>query len=287
MIDISSFQICLAPLPHEIKVLAPFVMRFDNLFRMYYSACDSGLNHSGAIKSAISSDCLSWNREPGFRMLPDEAERVIGMCVIKLDDGSFRMYYHARISNNPGKIYSAISQDGFAWEKEPGVRVSSDNDDLGSPYCVQLKDGSFRLYFHFYTNFSRLSSKRNIASAISSDGINFEIEDGVRVEQTDDDERYAVYAPSVVEKDDSWSMYYGAWADQKAGCIKRTVSADGLLWEESKEVILAPGSFQDFLIVSEPCVVRRDGFRDVVFFEFLDVSRQWKIGSVELDETQS
>ncbi len=56
----------------------------------------------------------------------------------------------------------------FEWIKDAGIRVS----DGSVPYIYRLKDGRFRLYY---------CGAGGILSAISSDGLNFERESGVRI----------------------------------------------------------------------------------------------------------
>lgn len=56
----------------------------------------------------------------------------------------------------------------FEWTKDPGTRVS----DGSVPYVHRLKDGRFRLYY---------CGAGGILSSISTDGLNFEKEPGVRI----------------------------------------------------------------------------------------------------------
>ena len=111
----------------------------DGRFRMYYagplSPSVSGARH--AIKSAVSADGLNWTVESGIRLLgdgdgdggPDGApanEGVVnGPRVIRLSDGTYRMYYQA---NTLGfippdyRVKSATSTDGLTFARE-GTRV--------------------------------------------------------------------------------------------------------------------------------------------------------------------
>ena len=64
-------------------------------------------------------------------------------------------------------LSAALSAPGEEWTKEPGIRVGSGN----VPFVFPLDDGRFRLFF---------CGQGGIRSAISTDGLNFSIEAGVR-----------------------------------------------------------------------------------------------------------
>ena len=58
-------------------------------------------------------------------------------CVIKIDEGLYRMYYEARTANKNGLIKSAISFDGQTWKEEKGVRIGNlDFYSYGTPFCL-------------------------------------------------------------------------------------------------------------------------------------------------------
>ena len=56
-------------------------------------------------------------------------------------------------------------------------------------------------------------SQSHIRSALSVDGLNFEMEEGLRVAQESPLEAYGLYAAEVLWLEDtaSWRMYYAAW----------------------------------------------------------------------------
>ena len=56
-------------------------------------------------------------------------------------------------------------------------------------------------------------SQSHIRSALSADGLHFEMEEGLRVAQESPLEAYGLYAAEVLWLEDtaSWRMYYAAW----------------------------------------------------------------------------
>lgn len=90
--------------------------------------------------------------------------------IIQLDDGKFRAYFMFG-----GNIQSAISQDGKTFVLEDGIRIVG-----GHPAVVKLPDGKIRLYYAS-SIMSFTNNTRDILSAISTDGINFTQEEGVRL----------------------------------------------------------------------------------------------------------
>jgi len=138
-----------------------------------------------AIHSAISSDGLNWQEE-GARLSPGGAWDSWQVCnpeVVRLKDGSYRMYYTGEDNLRRRRILSATSVDGLVWERE-GLRldlssIEGEASDGSDANLVLLPDHSFRIYF---TANDSLDSSRKIRSAHSFDGLNFKIEEGLRLE---------------------------------------------------------------------------------------------------------
>ena len=103
------------------------------------------------------------------------------------------------------------------------------------------------------------------------DGLNFEIEPGVRIAQETERETYAVYAPEVVRLGDgSFRMFYAGWAEGIDGGIFTAVSDDGIEWTKSPEPLLDLDSPLDRGMVSEPCVIELPDGRCRMFYEARD-----------------
>lgn len=115
----------------------------------------------------------------------------------------------------------------FEWTKDSGTRVSGG----GVPYIYKLKDGKFRLYY---------CVKEGIVSAVSSDGLNFEKEAGVRIAQVSGfgNHESMVCDPTIVDlPDGTIRMYYkgatGAGGPGKAVHeVFSAVSSDGLNFQK-------------------------------------------------------
>jgi hypothetical protein len=138
-----------------------------------------------------------WIREPGPRVEGDrplDESKVQAPGVVALPGGGFRLFYTAIGPAKPyprcqGYILSAVSDDGVAFRKEPGIRLAPREDIPWMsrrtlvPAVTPLPDGRWRMYFE-----SRGPATRPtvICSAISSDLLAWTLEDGIRLERPDD-----------------------------------------------------------------------------------------------------
>src|SRR3989344_4696201 len=184
----------------------PFIHKLkDGRVRLYY--CENS-----GILSAISNDGLTFTKEQGVRISPGTGFelQVCDPTMVDLLDGKMRMYYKGADSQNAGpgqsihKIYSAISSDGLTFTKE-GLRIDSetsgDNGWASVPDAIILPDGRVRIYY-----VTAAEMEHGIGSAISSDGLNFVKEAGLRVPNLVDpalikiDGKYILFAASIDER---------------------------------------------------------------------------------------
>ena len=115
-------------------------------------------------------------------------------------------------------------------------------------------------------------------SAVSSDGLDFEFEPGVRIAQETDRETYAVYSPDVVRLGDgTFRMYYAAWAEGIDGGVFTAVSDDGVGWTKSPEPLVDLDRPLDCGMVSEPCVIELADGRSRLFYEAKDAEGRSRI----------
>ncbi|MFH1148460.1 MAG: hypothetical protein V1736_12245 [Pseudomonadota bacterium] len=251
-------------------------------YRLYYMEhgrlCPPGV--IGIIASSFSADGYCWQREAGIRIgpvLPCGANRVLAPDIIFLPEGRLRMYFEARTSGMVESILSAVSENGLDWEIEPGVRLRDEmgRTGFGTPCCVLRPGGhGWRLYFH-----ARSETKYEIWSAISSDGLTWEIEHGTRIAQTKPEETYAAYSPYVVPVECGWRMYYSGWQRDPVlrGYILAAISPDGLTWTKEPGRALEPGSALDAVHCSEPCLLRLADGRWRLFYEAQGTDGRWRI----------
>ena len=102
-------------------------IRFRLYCHHYSEPMISGLDAQNHIVSAVSDDGIHFEPEPGARIRQEndyEAYAVYAPEILRLGDGSYRMYYPGW-SEEPmhGRIFSAVSQDGIEWVKDDGIRV--------------------------------------------------------------------------------------------------------------------------------------------------------------------
>jgi len=183
------------PLVHKLN---------DGKVRLYYCKDD-------IILSAISKDGLTFTKEQGIRISQGTGfeSHVCDPTIVDLPGGKMRMYYKGANTMKPGpgsihKIYSAISSDGLTFQKE-GLRIDSetngDNGWASVPDAIVLSDGRVRIYY-----VTAAEMQHGIGSAISSDGLNFVKEPGMRVENLVDPalvrigDRYLLFAASIEER---------------------------------------------------------------------------------------
>ena len=199
----------------------PFIHKLkDGKNRLYYC-------NSKGILSAVSNDGVSFTKEQGVRVSPGEGFEsfVCDPTIVDLQDGRMRMYYKGADSQNPGpgksihKIYSAVSSDGLTFQKE-GLRIDSetngDNGWASVPDAIVLSDGRVRIYY-----VTAAAMEHGIGSAISSDGLNFVKEPGLRIPNLVDPalirikDKYVLFAASIDERFASLpkGIYYSESSD--------------------------------------------------------------------------
>ena len=293
------------PLDSE-RTLTPNVVRMGGGYRMYYHGLGPDRpnpDSKGYILSAFSTDAEHWEKEPGVRMdAGGEGARhfIWSPDIIPLADGRYRMYYEGKTEHEGGEvkaaIVSSISDDGLVWEREPGLRLAADSASYLAPRCLHLDPDAapaFRLYASSYPYPDAPAppgdfNDKNIVSAVSGDGLSFELEPGIRVPQTRDIESSAVYAPEVLRLGEGGlRMYYAGWTpapevpagSKNHGRIFSAFSQDGLEWVKDPGICIDNGGRWDGAKASEPCVIDLPDGRFRMFYEACDLEGRWRIAS--------
>lgn len=157
---------------------------------------------------------------------------VPDLLELSIDLGKFKkgelLVYYVDFSEviGPGEenISVIVSSDkGRTWSKKTSIKISNKPNKGAAvdPSIIQLSDGRLRIYF-FGSDITQgdpalISGDHKVYSAISSDGINFETEDGVRLEEP------KLTDPEVIMYKNLWYMYYSTGPD-----FKLATSEDGL-----------------------------------------------------------
>ena len=209
------------------KVQAPGIVALPGGgYRLFYTAVGPGKPFpvcQGYILSAYSDDGVNFEVEEGIRLAPDPtiehgSLRYLAPTVTQLADGRWRMYFESRgPAAIPTVIASAISSDMLEWELEDGVRLHG-FDGIGGPRYVKLPDGRGRLYC-----FAREPTAKGVISAVTTDGLNFELEPGYRMKVGQSEiEAKGITAADVLPpstEGQPWLMLYSGWQDAPAGSV--------------------------------------------------------------------
>ncbi|MCA9112052.1 MAG: hypothetical protein KDA52_19015 [Planctomycetaceae bacterium] len=84
------------------RLFYPTVLKVDDAYLMWYGSYWTGRENTTALGFAVSQDGLMWHKHPANPVLRPDPERpweshyVTSQSVMRLDDGSFRMWYASR-----------------------------------------------------------------------------------------------------------------------------------------------------------------------------------------------
>lgn len=153
--------------------------------------------------------------------------------IIRLPSGRLLVYVVDGARRSKSGLMMALSDDnGKSWDLGSVQFKTKDGTAGGGadPEVVLLKDGTLRLYYVRFSgppqpNVVSTTSKNWVKSAVSSDGINFEEEDGVRFEYSQ------ITDPDVVNVNGKWFMYLS-----QGPKLIATSSDDGLTFTLEKTI---------------------------------------------------
>ena len=123
-------------------------------FHRYTYPFRTGLDAGNVIISAVSADGLDFEQEDGVRIAQETERETLAVYapeVIRLGDGSYRMYYSGWGEEICGGVFSATSRDGLSWHKDAGpcIELGGCRDDnmVSEPCVIQVADGTPRVYY--------------------------------------------------------------------------------------------------------------------------------------------
>lgn len=178
------------------------------------------------IYRSVSRDGLAFSQpETAFRF----GENITDPYVLQLAGGEYRMYLMR--TTEPGDIISATSQDGRVFKLDDRYRTNQG----AIPGALLLPDGRVRLFV--------AGDERGLTSLISEDGLDFEMEEGVRIPV--DGIRTTDPHPVRLQAGEYLMVYTvhraGEYPDEQArlGAIEVHIasSQDALHWTAHPEVI--------------------------------------------------
>lgn len=176
----------------------------QNTFRMYYS-------QNNSVYSATSANGKKWTTEEGVRV-SDGGQ----ISILDLGEAGLRLYF-TRMQDGVNVLLSAVSTDGLTFTEEEGVRLEPGHvkayDSVGiiHPSVIQLYNGQYRAFYDTFDT-SDPDSTWRILSALSNDGLNFTVEEGIRIKPKTDmpGETQYVWSPYIRKKKGTYYLYFGA-----------------------------------------------------------------------------
>jgi len=274
------------------KLQAPGVVRIPSGgFRLFYTAVGPAKPYpacQGYILSAISEDGIAFQMEPGIRVAPQPdlsyaSLRALAPSVTQCQDGRWRMYFEARgPATRPTVICSAISTDMLHWELEEGIRLERAGSVRAPRFC-SLPDGRQRLYCCGSEHGPEgppngQAPVQGVISALTSDGLNFELEPGYRLQSGQTEYESSGFSAAEVippaAAGDDWTMFYSAWQDVPPGTVvpvHPSHDADAI----------SSGRSEDFAAASIASDMA--GYRSRIFMAYSSDGLEWRRGECVID----
>jgi hypothetical protein len=172
-----------------------------------------------------------WKKEADARLegsRPLDSSKLQAPCIVRIPSGGYRLFYTAIGPARPfahcqGYILSAVSDDGLAFEPEPGIRLAPQQDvahmsrRILAPTITICDDGRWRVYFE---SRGPANQPTVICSAVSEDMLHWRYEPGIRLQGFD-----GLGGPRFLKMPDGSGRLYcfakKAETGESAGC-KRT-----------------------------------------------------------------
>lgn len=210
---------------------------------------------SDQVYYAISSDGLNWSE--GTLL----AEKASVPDVLRTSDGTlwaFWVDFSFMTGPNMEQIGIARSDDGGqSWQRlENAIFTGLGEIVPVDPEVIELPDGRIRMYFY---DIAVRQIEHPIYSAISEDGIHFELEEGVRLLMDD------IYDPDVILlPDGGYRMYVNAMD------ILSASSRDGLEFTPDEGVRVEQGAVPGSIVLPDGTIRMYNCVQGISVFESQD-----------------
>lgn len=227
-------------------VWRPMVLKEATGYKMWYVADDGST--SSRIGLATSGDGIIWNKSANNPVLSPtaawEANGISGGSVI-YDNGEYKLWYTSFDSSGIGRISYATSPDGINWTKYGGNPVlnvgylgSWEDADVMFPSVLKRGD----IYHMWYEgNDGSGQSTHRIGHATSSNGTNWTKDAAnpvLDVGPPGDWDWLNAYAPSVIDYNSTFVMWYSGQTLPDAWQTGYALSKDGTNW--TRQGLLIP-----------------------------------------------
>lgn len=190
----------------------------DNGVRYYYPT-QTPINPSdppSQMLSAFSTDGINFTNEEGVRMKPSAGYTLEGPSIVKLENGTYRMYFsefkaESVQERKSARILGATSKDGLTWTRDDKPSIESDSvvekapsnwPQALRPFVLKRPAGG---YIMFYNTHSK------IYLAYSKDGITWKKLGGLGIKGADVDAFYLT--------DGTIRIYYGDFSEATSGVV--------------------------------------------------------------------
>jgi predicted GH43/DUF377 family glycosyl hydrolase len=195
----------------------------SQIFRDFYWS-----HRQSFVENVLPED--KWEKE-GLRIESSKFELENPDIVYSTDHG-YIMYFSRHPTKDSLDIHAAVSSDGLNWKiiEEPIFK------NAGGVAVVQLPDKRFRMYFQ------SLEAGESFKSAISEDGINFKIEEGIRFAAGKDtfSSVRIISHPTIIRDEKGYRLYFeDGLPHRNERKLKTTIinNTCELLYEENKEAL--------------------------------------------------
>ena len=133
---------------------APFVMKEDGLYKMWYVSGEGWLNKDLPrynIKYATSTDGIIWDRSGQVAVELQKGETALARPWVIQENKQYKMYFSYKIPEIGYRIGTAISNDGLKWSRskveELGVSPAGWDSEMVQYSCVFKHKGiKYMLY---------------------------------------------------------------------------------------------------------------------------------------------